>query len=111
MCSIIYDTNKESAVCCDSLTKEICAQCTCKCVQGFKKADKEDFYRRTAGQALVDETNKTLNLLARNKFTLKKYPSFLLSKNIPVVLMVTVDEAVSDSSRKPFFMCGRRLVG
>lgn len=47
MYSIIYNTNKESAVCC-SLTKEIyplriCAQCNCKYVQDFKKADKEDF--------------------------------------------------------------------
>lgn len=48
MYSIIYNTNKESAVCCWSLTKEIyplriCAQCNCKYVQDFKKADKEDF--------------------------------------------------------------------
>lgn len=47
MYSIIYNTNKESAVCC-SLTKEIyplriCAQCNCKYVQDFKKVDKEDF--------------------------------------------------------------------
>lgn len=47
MYSIIYNTNKESAVCW-SLTKGnyplgICAQCHCKYVQDFKKADKKDF--------------------------------------------------------------------
>lgn len=53
MYSIIYNTNEESAVCCCSLTKaiyplRICAQCNCKYVQGFKKADGEDF---TEGQS------------------------------------------------------------
>lgn len=57
MYSIIYNTNKESAVCW-SLTKGnypsgICAQCHCKYVQLFKKAD-EDF-TEGVGQALLDQ--------------------------------------------------------
>lgn len=55
MYSIIYNTNKKFAVLCCSLTKEnyplrICAQCHCKYVQDFKKANEEDFTEGTSAR-------------------------------------------------------------
>ena len=64
MYSIIYITNKESAVHCCSLTKEnyplrIYAQCNCKYVQYFKKAYKEDFTEGKSARFFVRPTRRS----------------------------------------------------
>lgn len=64
MYSIIYITNKGSAVHCGSLTKEkyplrIYAQCDCKYVQYFKKAYKEDFTEGKLARLFVRPTRQS----------------------------------------------------
>ena len=82
MYSIIYITNKESAVHFGGLTEEnysigIYAQCDCKYVQYFKKAYKEESW---LGSLLDQPDNQNIKTLwaSSNKFTLKKKVSFCL---------------------------------
>lgn len=81
MYSIIYITNKESAVHCCSLTKESMPNGIANMYSTFKKAYKEDFTEGKSTRLFVRSTNQNIKtLLASNKFTvLKKNPvSFCL---------------------------------
>lgn len=90
MYSIIYITNKESAVHCCGLKEEnysigIYAQCDCKYVHYFKKAYKEESWLGSLLDQPDDQNIKTL-WTSSNNFTLKK-KSFILFKNIPVIFI------------------------
>ena len=91
MYSIIYITNKESAVHCCGLKEEnysigIYAQCDCKYVHYFKKAYKEESWLGSLLDQPDDQNIKTLWTSSNNWNILKQNETFFLS--VKLLLLV-----------------------